>query len=113
MVYAVNSGLIENNPLSGISKAFQAPVKKHLPTLKPDQLPELLKALSYASIKLTTRCLIEWQLHTMVRPGEAAGTRWEEIDFETCLWDIPDDRMKKGMRHIVPLTRQALDLLEV
>ncbi len=113
MVYAVNSGLIENNPLSGISKAFQAPVKKHLPTLKPDQLPELLKALSYASIKLTTRCLIEWQLHTMVRPGEAAGTRWEEIDFETCLWDIPDDRMKKGKRHIVPLTRQALDLLEV
>jgi hypothetical protein len=34
------------NPLAGISKAFQAPVKQHLPTFKPEQLPELMVALS-------------------------------------------------------------------
>jgi integrase len=113
MIYAVNSGLLDNNPLSGISKAFQVPVKQHLPTIKPDQLPELLRKLSFASIKLSTRCVIEWQLHTMVRPGEAAGSRWAEIDFENCLWDIPAERMKKKKRHIIPLTRQALDLLEI
>jgi integrase len=39
------------------------------------------KALNTASIKIVTRCLLEWQLHTMVRPGEAASTRWDEIDF--------------------------------
>lgn len=113
MVYAVNSGLIATNPLAGIGKAFQTPVKQHLPTLKPEQLPTLLTTLSMASIKLTTRCLIEWQLHTMVRPSEAAGTRWEEIDSDNSQWHIPAERMKRKKPHTVPLSPQALALLEV
>lgn len=112
MVYAVNIGLLEANPLSGIGKAFKAPVKQHLPTLKPEQLPTLMKTLSIASIKLTTRCLIEWQLQTMVRPNEAAGTRWDEIDFENSLWVIPAERMKKKKSHTVPLSPQCINLLE-
>ncbi len=113
MIYAVNTGIIPTNPLTGISKAFQLPTKQHLPTLKPEELPILMKALSQASIKLTTRCLIEWQLHTMVRPSEAAGTRWDEIDIEKGLWDIPKERMKQKKAHIVPLTVQCIELLEV
>ena len=54
MIYAVNTGIIPTNPLTGISKAFQLPTKQHLPTLKPEELPILMKALSQASIKLTT-----------------------------------------------------------
>jgi len=113
MVYAVNTGLISNNPLAGIGKAYQAPIKQHLPTLKPEQLSTLLKTLSFASIKNTTRCVIEWQLHTMVRPSEAAGARWDEIDFENCLWNIPAERMKSKKPHAVPLSSQALNLLEL
>jgi integrase len=113
MIYAVNSGLINANPLAGISKAFQTPSKQHLPTLKPDQLPALMNALSVASIKLTTRCLIEWELHTMVRPKEAAGTRWDEIDFDNQLWNIPAPRMKRKNSHTVPLTMQSIALLGV
>ncbi len=111
MVFAVNSGVITTNPLAGISKAFQLPAKRHLPTLRPEQLPTLMKALPLASIKLTTRCLIEWQLHTIVRPGEAAGTRWDEIDIKNALWTIPSERMKSKKQHIVPLTQQSLALL--
>lgn len=37
--------------------------------------------IANASIKRTTRCLIEWQLHTMTRPAEAATTRWADIDL--------------------------------
>lgn len=113
MVYAVNTGLLDNNPLAGISKAFQTPVKNHLPTLKPEQLPELLKTLSYASIKTTTRCVIEWQLHTMVRPSEASGARWDEIDFDKDQWNIPPERMKSKKAHTVPLSSHALALLEI
>ena len=54
----------------------------------------------------------EWQLHTMTRPAETAGARWDEIDREKMLWVIPAERMKKGRVHTVPLTRQTLDLLE-
>lgn len=113
MAWSVNTGIIDSNPLAGINKAFKAPQKRHLPTLKPDQLPKLMNALTTASIKLTTRCLIEWQLHTMVRPSEAAGASWDEIDLENALWNIPAERMKKSRPHSVPLTPQTLALLEV
>ncbi len=113
MVYAVNTDLVAANCLSGISKAFASPQKNHMPSLSPEQLPELMRTIANASIKKTTRCLIEWQLHTMTRPGEAAGTRWEEIDLEKNLWAIPAVRMKKKRPHRVPLSPQMLALLEV
>ena len=108
MNYAANTGLIDANPASGISKAFQKPVKNHLPTLPPEQLPEFLINLSKARIGIQTRCVIEWQLHTMVRPSEASGACWDEINFTTNEWHIPKERMKKKRDHIVPLTMQAL-----
>ncbi|MDC0603352.1 integrase domain-containing protein [Aliiglaciecola sp.] len=113
MTFSVNTGLTHHNPLAGISKAFEAPSKTNMPTLKPDDLPKLMTALNTASIKIVTRCLLEWQLHTMVRPGEAAGTKWSEIDFDNKLWIIPPERMKKKREHIVPLTGQALSLLRL
>jgi len=111
MVFATNTGLIHHNPLSGIKEAFQTPVKKHLPALSPEELPELLNAIENASIKSTTLNLIKWQLHTMTRPGEAAGTEWCEIDFENALWKIPAERMKRKKSHTVVLSQQSLNLL--
>lgn len=113
MTFAVNSGVIQHNPLAGIRESFAKPVKKHNPTLKPDELPILMSKLNYASIHLTTRVMIEWQLHTMVRPKESAGTRWEEINLDDRTWTIPLERMKKKRDHIVPLSQQAIALLEV
>ncbi|KXJ59831.1 MAG: integrase [Alteromonas sp. Nap_26] len=113
MIFAVNSGTIDSNPLAGIGKVFQAPQKQNMPSIPPSELPVFISKVANASIKLTTRCLIEWQLHTMVRPGEAAGTRWDEINFDSEIWSIPAGRMKKKRPHVVPLTKQALKLLEV
>ena len=112
MNYAVNTGLIHASPLTGIKAAFKKPEKNHMPTLTPNQLPELMKTISYASIKIVTRCLIEWQLHTMVRPSEAAGAKWSEIELENNQWLIPAERMKKKRDHTVPLTKQTIELLE-
>ncbi|EGG93314.1 Phage integrase [gamma proteobacterium IMCC1989] len=113
MVYAVNNDILGSNTLSGISSTFQAPKKRHMPALRPDELPELMQTLTTANIKLTTRCLIEWQLHTMVRPSEAAGTRWAELDIDNQVWNIPAERMKKDRPHRIPLTSQTLALIEV
>lgn len=113
MRHAVNTGLLHHNSLAGIRSAFETPKVTNMPTLKPEELPELMKAIGYASIKLTTRCLIEWQLHTMVRPREAAEATWEEIDFENSVWVIPAERMKMKMAHTIPLTTQALAILEM
>ncbi|WP_299079229.1 integrase domain-containing protein [uncultured Paraglaciecola sp.] len=113
MRYAVNTGLLHHNSLAGIRSAFDTPKVTHMPTLKPEELPELMKAINYASIKLVTRCLIEWQLHTMVRPREAAEAKWSEIDFENGWWVIPAERMKMKVEHTVPLTPQVLAILEI
>lgn len=112
LTYAVNSGLIQANPLSGIRAVFKKPKKQNMASLSPDELPELMIAISNASIKRITRALIEWQLHTMTRPVEAATTRWADIDFEKQIWTIPAERMKKRRPHIVPLTDHALAILE-
>ncbi len=112
MTYGVNSGMIFANPLSGIRAVFKKPKKENMAALPPDELPELMMEIANASIKRTTRCLIEWQLHTMTRPAEAATTRWADIDFDKHIWTIPPERMKKRRPHTIPLTEHALSLLE-
>lgn len=111
--YAMNAGLIVANPVARVRRAFPRPVVRHRPSLSPEQLPELMRALSVASIRLQTRCLIEWQLLTMCRPSEASGARWSELDMKAREWRIPEGRMKMQRQHIIPLSEQAMRLLEV
>jgi len=110
--YTVNHGLLDANPCAAIRKVFKKPTKKHMPTLKPDELPALMADIANGRLDHTTRCQIEWSLHTLVRPGESAGTRWDEIDFEAKVWNIPADRMKKDKPHLVSLSRQAVAMFE-
>ncbi|EAZ5301868.1 DUF4102 domain-containing protein [Salmonella enterica] len=112
MDFAANSGLIEINTAANVRKAFPTPVKKHMPTIRPEQLPELMQTLSIASIERQTRLLIEWQLLTVTRPVEAAEARWEEINLTDNTWTIPAGRMKMRRDHIIPLCEQALAVLE-
>jgi integrase len=112
MVYAVNIGLVNHNPLAGIRHAFETPKTKHNPTLKPEELPELIQALRKARIRDITLYLIQWQLHTMTRSGEAASARWHEIDLDSGLWIIPSEKMKSRREHTIPLSPQSLSLLE-
>jgi len=113
MIYAVNTGLIDANPASGIGMAFEKPKKQHMPTLRPEELPKLMRSLVMSNLSVSTRCLIEWQLLTLVRPSEASGARWAEIDLDAKLWTIPAERMKAKREHIVPLSPQAIEILEV
>ncbi|EIG6160849.1 tyrosine-type recombinase/integrase [Escherichia coli] len=113
MIYAVNTGLIDANPASGVGMAFEKPKKKNMPTLRPEELPNLMHSLTMSNLSVSTRCLIEWQLLTLVRPSEASGTQWAEIDLDAKLWIIPAERMKAKREHIVPLSPQALDILNI
>lgn len=113
MIYAINTGLIDANPASGVGMAFEKPKKQNMPTLRPEELPKLMRSLVMSNLSVSTRCLIEWQLLTLVRPSEASGARWAEIDHDAKLWTIPAERMKAKREHIVPLSPQALEILEV
>ncbi|KLN64112.1 integrase domain-containing protein [Vibrio sp. VPAP30] len=113
MRLAVASGHIEVNYLADITKLFPAPKRKHMATIRPERLPELMQAIANANITLSTRCLLEWQLHTMTRPIESATARWQDIDFENSVWIIPKERMKMKRPHTIPLTEQTLALLDI
>lgn len=113
MYYAVNVGFIDANPAAKITAAFENPVVKNLPALRPEQLPELMSALQGVNIERQTYCLLQWQLLTMTRPAEAAEATWDEIDTDDKLWTIPASRMKMKREHIIPLSPQALAILEI
>ncbi|EPC1625555.1 integrase domain-containing protein [Yersinia enterocolitica] len=113
MVYAVNVGLIDTNPASGIGNAFERPKKQHMPTIRPEELPKLMRTIAMSNLSLPTRCLLEWQLLTLIRPAEASATVWSEIDMDKREWCIPAERMKAKRDHIVPLSDQALEILEI
>ncbi|MFP5596987.1 integrase domain-containing protein [Kluyvera sp. 142486] len=113
MIYAVNIGLIDANPASGVGMAFEKPKKQNMPTLRPEELPKLMRSLVMSNLSVPTRCLIEWQLLTLVRPSEASGAQWAEIDLDAKLWTIPAERMKAKREHIVPLSPQALEILDI
>lgn len=112
MIYAVNTGLIDSNPTSGVGMAFERPKKQNMPTLRPEELPVLMRSLVMSNLSIPTRCLIELQLLTLVRPSEASGARWVEIDLDARLWTIPAERMKAKREHIIPLSPQVLEILE-
>lgn len=113
MIYAQNSGLIDAVPSVNIGKAFEKPQKKNMPSIRPEQLPQLMQAMRTTSINLSTRCLFMWQLLTITRPAEAAEARWDEIDFDANEWKIPAARMKMNRDHTVPLSDEALTILEM
>ncbi len=112
MDYAVVADILEENRLVRIGKAFKNPKKTHLPSIRPDQLPELMAAVESASIRAVTKSLLLWQLHTMVRPSEAAGAQWDELNLKAKVWVIPAERMKRRREHTVPLTKKAIEILK-
>jgi integrase len=113
MTFAVNTGLAPHNPLAGIKAVIPTTKEVNRPSLAPHELPELMKAIQYSNARVTTRCLIEFQLHTMTRPREAAEVQWAEIDFKNQVWAIPAHRMKMKKEHKIPLTGQVLELLNL
>ncbi|WP_323908528.1 tyrosine-type recombinase/integrase [Aeromonas caviae] len=112
MNFAVNSGLVEYNSCAKIATVFATNKVEHMATLPPEGITELIAAMDDAALKFTTRMLMEWQLHTLARPAEAAGARWDEIDEESQTWVIPADRMKMGREHRVPLTDATMAILD-
>jgi integrase len=111
MTWAVNTGVINHNPLSGIKAAFKSPVVRNQLSIPPTELPAFMMALQRASIKFVTRCLIEWELHTLTRPSEAAHAKWSEIDLINDVWVIPAERMKMRRSHLIPISPQAKAIL--
>jgi integrase len=111
-MYAIATGRAERNPVPDLRGALKTPVAKHHAHLSAAELPEYLQSLAAYRGFPATRFGLKFLLLTFVRTTELRGAKWTEIDFEKAEWRIPAERMKMREQHIVPLSRQAVALLE-
>ncbi|MDD4880759.1 MAG: integrase arm-type DNA-binding domain-containing protein, partial [Gallionellaceae bacterium] len=84
--------------------------KKHQAAVKPEELPELMRAIATYDEKIgdrQTRLALELLALTFTRTNELIGAEWSEIDIESGVWIVPAERMKMKAEHIVPLSRQT------
>jgi integrase len=112
--YAVAHGLAERNPAADIrpSDVLTPRKKQNLARLEERELPELLRKINDYDGTTVTRCALRLMALTFVRTKELIGAKWEEIDFDAKMWRIPAARMKMKTPHLVPLSRQALAVME-
>lgn len=124
MRYAVQSGLIDYNPAQEMAGAVASSNRVHRPALELKRLPELLHRIDGYTGRPLTRLAVELTLLIFIRSSELRFARWSEIDFETAMWTIPAEReaiegvkySQRGSKmrtpHLVPLSRQALAILQ-
>ncbi len=112
--YGIQTGRCTRDPSYDLRGALKQRKTKHFPALESREIPLFLQALEQNDARLfaRTRRAIWLSLLTFTRPGELRQARWEEIDFQQKEWLIPAERMKMKRAHIVPLSRQALSILE-
>ena len=110
--YAITTGRAERNPVTDLRGALKTPVRKHHAYLKVDELPEYLQKLDAYDGGVETKLALKFLLLTFVRTTELRGAEWAEVNFEKAEWRIPAERMKMKDPHIVPLSAQAVTVLQ-
>ena len=108
--YATTRGLCTHNPASDLRGILPTQEKEHHASLPLDELPALLQAIEAREPDFSKYAMQLLAL-TFVRTGELIGAKWDEINWEREEWHIPKERMKMKRPHVVPLSKQSLDIL--
>ena len=113
--YSIAHGYSKRNPASEIrpSDILKSTRKVNYARVDARELPGLLRAIEVYQGTHVTRLAIKLMALTFVRTSELIGAKWKEFDMQTGRWDIPAERMKMRTPHIVPIARQALEVLEM
>ncbi|EPL9181981.1 tyrosine-type recombinase/integrase [Serratia marcescens] len=110
--YAIVTGRAEYNPAPDLATALATPKKTHFPFLTAEELPYFIKDLAGYTGSVITKTATQIIMQTGVRTQELRFARWQDIDFEKRLWEIPPEVMKMKRPHIVPLSEQVVELFQ-
>jgi integrase len=110
--YAIQTGRATLNPAGDLQGTLQTRKVIHQPSLPRTELPEFLERLNVYEGTIQTRLALRFLVLTFVRSGELRGAKWEEINWDEKTWRIPGERMKMKTEHIVPLSKQAISVLD-
>lgn len=111
--YAIATGRAERDPSADLKGALP-PVKNghHAAPTDPKAVAPLLRAIDEFQGSFVVKCALQLAPILFVRPGELRAAEWSEIDFDSAEWNIPAEKMKMKIAHLVPLSRQAVEILE-
>lgn len=108
--YGIARGLGTQDPAAIIKGALSSPIKNRMPAITDlAELRAAMQVIEAMPAHPTTLLAIRFLALTAVRPGEVNAMPWVEVDGD--VWSIPPERMKMKRGHVVPLSRQALDVL--
>lgn len=111
--YAIVTGRADRNPAADLRGALPGTKKKHQAAIMdPGAIGGLLRAIDSYAGSLITRSALRLAPLVFVRPGELRHAEWVEIDLEAAQWNIPAEKMKMREPHLVPLSNQAVMILE-
>jgi integrase len=111
--YSIAHGYAKRNPATEIRPRdiLRSAQKSNYARIDAKEMPKLLRQIEVYPGTHVTRLAIKLMALTFVRTSELIGAKWSEFDIQAARWDIPSDRMKMRTPHIVPLSRQALQVL--
>lgn len=111
--YAISTGRAERNPAQDLIGSLPPAKDKHLAAITdPKKVRELLLAIEGYSGSQVVKLALQLSPLVFVRPGELRHMEWKEVDFENALWSIPAEKMKMREPHLVPLSNQAIKIME-
>jgi integrase len=110
--YAIATGRASRDPSADLRGALP-PVREnhHSAVTRPAEVAGLMRAIATYQGSFVVRCALRLAALTFVRPGELRKAEWAEIDLDGAIWRIPSHKMKLRREHLVPLSRQAVELL--
>jgi integrase len=108
---AVSTLRAETDPVYPVRKALPANKTQHKRPLSIEEIGQLLRALDGYDRNFQTVAALRLMWLTLCRPNEVVGAQWKELDLDATVWRIPAERMKKRKEHVVPLPRQAVEVL--
>jgi len=113
--YALAHGIARRNPAAEFrpSDILKPTSQKNMARIDARELPALLRSIELYHGKHLTRLAMKMMALTFVRTSELIGARWEEFDMDAKRWTIPAERMKMKSPHIVFLSRQTVEVLEL
>jgi len=111
--YAIATGRATNDPTLALKGALESTKAGHFAAItEPNAIGELLRAMDSYRGSVIIRSALRLAPLVFVRPGELRKAEWKEINFEKSEWNISAERMKMRTPHLVPLSRQALEILK-
>lgn len=101
------------NPCTGIAAELGASHRKveHHSAIPWQEVPSFFASLDSREMQPSSRLLFKFLILTACRSGEARGATWDEVNFDDRTWIVPAERMKVGVRHVVPLSEEAIGVL--